>query len=138
MFGQLQIFGRQPILPGELCGSRIHFDALLFSTQAQQIAAAVAEGIGPGIEECLDAEELVDVLVDAEGVRTWRRPKLATRHTHGTGCTLSAAITAGLAHGRGLREAVGDGLDYAHRAIAAAPGLGSGHGPLNHLVPARG
>jgi hydroxymethylpyrimidine kinase/phosphomethylpyrimidine kinase len=85
----------------------------------------------------LEADEVVDVLVDGDGVKRWRRPKLDTRHTHGTGCTLSAAIAAGLAHGRALREAVDDALDYASRAIARAPGLGSGNGPLNHFVPVR-
>ncbi|HUE77808.1 MAG TPA: bifunctional hydroxymethylpyrimidine kinase/phosphomethylpyrimidine kinase [Longimicrobiales bacterium] len=85
----------------------------------------------------MEGDEVVDVLVDAEGERVWRRPRLATRHTHGTGCTLSAAIAAGLAHGRGLREAADDALDFVHRAIASAPGLGGGHGPLNHLVSAR-
>lgn len=81
--------------------------------------------------------ELVDVLWDGREWLTWRRPKLQTRSTHGTGCTLSAGIAAGLAHGRPLRQAVEDALDYVQRAMAAAPGLGSGHGPLNHLVPGR-
>ena len=85
----------------------------------------------------LVSDEVVDVLVDGEGERAWRQPKLESRSTHGTGCTLSAAITAGLARGRPLREAVGDGLDFVHRAIASAPGLGSGHGPLNHFVRPR-
>jgi hydroxymethylpyrimidine/phosphomethylpyrimidine kinase len=49
---------------------------------------------------------------------------------HGTGCTLSAAITASLALGRPLETAVTDALDYVHRAIAAAPMLGQGHGPV--------
>jgi hydroxymethylpyrimidine/phosphomethylpyrimidine kinase len=62
---------------------------------------------------------------------------METTSTHGTGCTLSAAITAGLALGRELEDAVADGLDFVHRAIAAAPALGSGHGPLNHTVAAR-
>ena len=83
----------------------------------------------------LRADELVDVLYDGREWRSWRRPRLATRHTHGTGCTLSAAVAAGLAHGRPLERAVEDALDYVHRAMLAAPGLGSGHGPLNHLVP---
>ncbi len=86
----------------------------------------------------LDSDTVVDVLVDPSGSESWRRPKIDTRSTHGTGCTLSSAIAAGLALGRPLREAVADGLDFAHRAIAEAPGLGSGHGPLNHFVPARG
>ncbi|MDB4949352.1 MAG: phosphomethylpyrimidine kinase [Gemmatimonadetes bacterium] len=85
----------------------------------------------------LASDELVDVLYDGREWHEWRRPKLATRSTHGTGCTLSAAIAAGLAHGRPLREAVADALDYVQRAIAAAPGYGAGHGPLNHLVAAR-
>ncbi len=63
-------------------------------------------------------------------------PRLDTTSTHGTGCTLSAAIAAGLAHGRPLEQAVADGLDFVARALAAAPGLGKGHGPLNHFVPA--
>ncbi|HEY0020385.1 MAG TPA: bifunctional hydroxymethylpyrimidine kinase/phosphomethylpyrimidine kinase [Longimicrobium sp.] len=85
----------------------------------------------------LRSAELVDVLWDGTDWHEWRRPKLDTRHTHGTGCTLSAAIAAGLAHGRPLRRAVEDALDYVQRAMAAAPGLGGGHGPLNHLVAGR-
>ena len=81
--------------------------------------------------------ELVDLLFDGREWHEWRRPKLATTSTHGTGCTLSAAIAAGLAHGRTLVESVDDALGYVQRAIAAAPGYGAGHGPLNHLVPGR-
>ena len=81
----------------------------------------------------LDAAELVDVLFDGSGWREWRRPKLGTTSTHGTGCTLSAAVAAGLAHGRPLLTAVDDALAYVGRAIATAPGLGRGHGPLNHF-----
>jgi hydroxymethylpyrimidine kinase/phosphomethylpyrimidine kinase len=82
----------------------------------------------------LRAEELVDVLYDGKEWHEWRRLRWTTRSTHGTGCTLSAAVAAGLAHGRSLRAAVEDALDYVQRAIKAAPGLGSGHGPLNHRV----
>jgi len=84
----------------------------------------------------LPGEETIDILVSPAGTRSFRHPRLRTRSTHGTGCTLSAAITAGLALGRELERAVSDGLDYVHRAIAAAPGLGAGHGPLNHTVAA--
>ena len=80
--------------------------------------------------------ELVDVLFDGAEWHEWRRPRIDTRSTHGTGCTLSAAVAAGLAHGRPLRQAVEDALDYVQRAIQSAPGLGRGHGPLNHMVPA--
>jgi hydroxymethylpyrimidine/phosphomethylpyrimidine kinase len=85
----------------------------------------------------LPGPEVVDLLFDGVEVRTWRRPKIDTRSTHGTGCTLSAAIAAGLAHGRPLADAVEAALDYVRRAIAAAPGLGRGNGPLNHMVSAR-
>jgi hydroxymethylpyrimidine/phosphomethylpyrimidine kinase len=84
----------------------------------------------------LAGSTLTDVLVTPSGVRHFSRPRIDTRSVHGTGCTLSSAITAGLALGRPLERAVEDGLDFVYRAIAAAPGLGGGHGPLNHLVPA--
>jgi len=83
-----------------------------------------------------DATTIVDVLVHAGSARHFAHERIDTTSTHGTGCTLSAAITAGLALGRPLEQAVTDALDFVHRAIAAAPGLGSGHGPLNHFVPA--
>jgi hydroxymethylpyrimidine/phosphomethylpyrimidine kinase len=85
----------------------------------------------------LHGRVVVDVLVDATGTLSWRRPRIETTSTHGTGCTVSAAIAAGFAHGRDLRQAVEDALDYVHRAMVSAPGLGrGGHGPLNHLVDA--
>jgi len=86
----------------------------------------------------LTGATLVDVLVHDDSARRFTHERIDTTSTHGTGCTLSAAVTAGLALGRPLEQAVTDALDFVHRAIAAAPGLGSnkGHGPLNHFVPA--
>ena len=85
----------------------------------------------------LAGDEIVDVLV-AEGGATqcFAHARVDTTSTHGTGCTLSAAIAAGLAQGRPLGQAVADAVAFVQRAIAAAPGLGAGHGPLNHFVPA--
>ena len=77
---------------------------------------------------------LVDVLYDGREMRRYSHPRIDTRHTHGTGCTLSAAITALLATGLGLPEAVSVALDWVHRAIHSAPGLGAGNGPLNHFA----
>ena len=79
---------------------------------------------------------IVDLLFTSEGIRRFSHPRIRTTSTHGTGCTLSAAITAGLAAGRPLEEAVEAGLEYVTRAIASAPGLGAGHGPLRHDVRA--
>jgi hydroxymethylpyrimidine/phosphomethylpyrimidine kinase len=84
----------------------------------------------------LEGDELTDILMTPEGMIHFRRPRIETTSTHGTGCTLSAAITAGLALGRNLEIAVADALDYVHRAMREAPGLGSGHGPLDHRVTA--
>jgi len=85
----------------------------------------------------LPGDEVVDVLAVAgrDDVRSFRRPRIDSTSTHGTGCTLSSAITAALALGRELDDAVQVGLQFVHRAIATAPGLGSGHGPLNHFAP---
>jgi hydroxymethylpyrimidine/phosphomethylpyrimidine kinase len=110
----------------------------------------------------LPGDVLVDVLVTRNGVRRFEAGRLATTSTHGTGCTLSAAITAGLAVRTGgradgrtggrtdgrtggrtdgrtdgrtvksevLMDAVAEAIAFVRRAIAAAPGLGRGHGPL--------
>ena len=86
-----------------------------------------------------NTETIVDVLVQKNAVRRFTHERIETTSTHGTGCTLSAGIAAGLALGRSLEQSVTDALDFVHRAIAAAPGLGrgaDGHGPLNHFVPA--
>ncbi len=84
----------------------------------------------------LAGPEAVDVLYDGEHARELRHPMLATRNLHGTGCTVSAAIAARLALGDDLDAAVSRALDFVHDAIATAPGLGGGHGPLNHWASA--
>jgi hydroxymethylpyrimidine/phosphomethylpyrimidine kinase len=76
---------------------------------------------------------VVDVLYDGD-VRAFRGERLQTTNVHGTGCTLSAAITAHLAKGESLHAAVRRSIEFVHNAIATAPGIGSGHGPLNHLA----
>jgi hydroxymethylpyrimidine/phosphomethylpyrimidine kinase len=88
----------------------------------------------------LPGDEVVDVLATEAGVEEFRSPRIATRHTHGTGCTLASAIAAGLAQGMALHDAVVRARAYVRAALRAAPGFGGGHGPLNHAVtvdPAR-
>lgn len=81
----------------------------------------------------LDADVAVDVLFEPQhGFHEFSTPRIATRHTHGTGCTYSAAITAELAKGARLRDAIGKAKEFITAAIRTAPGLGSGTGPLNH------
>jgi hydroxymethylpyrimidine/phosphomethylpyrimidine kinase len=82
----------------------------------------------------IEGDVVRDLVVCADGSFVLAAPRIATRATHGTGCTLASAIAAGLAQGIALRPAVERAHGFVHRAIAAAPGLGSGHGPLNHAV----
>lgn len=77
----------------------------------------------------------VDWLVTAEGAQAFSAERIATTNTHGTGCTLSSAIAAGLAQGRSMTEAVERAHGWLHGAIRAADGLeiGHGHGPVHHF-----
>lgn len=76
---------------------------------------------------------VLDVFFDGTHIEILEAPLMDARHTHGTGCTLSAGIAAGLAHGMGLLESVKLSKEFLIGAIANAPGLGGGTGPLNHL-----
>ncbi len=81
----------------------------------------------------LAGEVVRDLLVDASGETVFENPRIETAHTHGTGCTLASAIAAGLARGLALADAVARAEAYLHEAIRRAPGLGGGHGPVDHL-----
>jgi len=77
--------------------------------------------------------DAVDVLYLSDGdIREFVTPRIETRHTHGSGCTFSAAITAELAKGTPLADAVARAKVFITEAIRTAPQLGSGNGPLNH------
>ena len=82
-----------------------------------------------------DGPQSVDHLFSRDGHRAFAAPRIATRNTHGTGCTLSSAIAAGLAKGRALDDAVHEAKAYISAAIAAADRLevGHGHGPVHHF-----
>ena len=82
----------------------------------------------------LAGERAVDLLFDGTTERLWRRSRLRTRNTHGTGCTLSAGVAACLARDLPLSVSVDRAVDFVARAIAGAPGLGSGHGPVDHFA----
>ena len=78
------------------------------------------------------ADETVDVLWHNGVFTELRAARIATPHTHGTGCTYSAAITAFLARGFSLPDAVAQAKRFVHEAIRTNPGLGAGAGPVNH------
>ena len=77
--------------------------------------------------------DIEDLLYDGAGFETFRHERVPGRHTHGTGCTFSAALTAHLALGRTLRESIPMAQEYVAGAIRAGIELGSGHGPMNHF-----
>ncbi len=81
---------------------------------------------------------VVDLLLTADGETVLESERVETRHTHGTGCTLASACAAGIAKGLPLPVAVAEGWAYVAEAIRRAPGLGQGHGPLDHAWPVRG
>ncbi|HXP96790.1 MAG TPA: bifunctional hydroxymethylpyrimidine kinase/phosphomethylpyrimidine kinase [Telmatospirillum sp.] len=85
----------------------------------------------------MDGPWLIDVLVDADGIETFEGARLETTSTHGTGCTMASAIAAGLARGLPMKTAVSRARRYVQLAIQSAPGLGHGHGPLNHAHTVR-
>ena len=82
----------------------------------------------------LPGDAVTDLLATPTGCERFTAPRIDTRHTHGTGCTLASAVATGLAQGMALRPAVVRARDYVRTAIEAAPGYGAGAGPLNHMV----
>jgi hydroxymethylpyrimidine/phosphomethylpyrimidine kinase len=118
-----------------LCGRKIA------DVAAMREAARALQALGCGAVLLkgghLAGDIVHDVLATEDGFEEWASPRIDTRHTHGTGCTLASAIAAGLAQGMTVPAAVGRARDYVQRAIASAPGFGHGHGPLDHAHPLR-
>ena len=88
----------------------------------------------PDVTKDLLPGEALDILYDGQTFTEFRSRRIDRQHTHGTGCTLSATIAAGLAKGRSMAESVASAKEYITRAIESGLPLGSGHGPVNHLV----
>jgi hydroxymethylpyrimidine/phosphomethylpyrimidine kinase len=117
------------LLGGPVAGSRAEMMEQARRLKAMGPAAVLLKG-GHGEEA-----EAADVLVTGDGTQWFSAPRHRTRNTHGTGCTLSSAIAAGLARGRDLETAVSDAKAYVTAAIVAADDLriGGGHGPVHHF-----
>lgn len=114
-------------------------DVDLMITQAQALMK-----LGPGAVLVKgghgEAGDAVDVFFDGKDVAVISHPRVASQNTHGTGCTLSAAIAANRASGMALRPAVESAKTFVWEAILAAKDtrLGNGHGPVDHLYKIRG
>lgn len=80
----------------------------------------------------LEGDVVRDLYVTERDMEVLESPRIRTRHTHGTGCTLASAVSVGIAQGLTVRDAVVRGRKYLRAAIETAPGYGGGHGPLNH------
>jgi hydroxymethylpyrimidine/phosphomethylpyrimidine kinase len=114
------------VAEAELGGRDAQVAAAMPIIRRHGAAVLVKGGHAPG-------DRLVDRLMGRDGiVAEWSSERIATRHTHGTGCTLASAISAGLAAGMPLIDAVARGRGYVRAALLAAPGLGGGHGPMGH------
>ena len=103
-------------------------------------AADALLGLGPGAVLMkgghLEGDVVVDILRTADGAEhRFESPRIATRSTHGTGCTLASGIAAGIAEGLTLQGSVARARDFVIKAIELAPGLGRGHGPLEFAHP---
>ena len=85
----------------------------------------------------LAGDQVTDLLITAEGETLLQGPRIHSRHTHGTGCTLASACAVGIAQGMDLPKAVERARLYVVEAMARAPGYGAGHGPLDHGWPFR-
>ncbi|MEQ9447818.1 MAG: bifunctional hydroxymethylpyrimidine kinase/phosphomethylpyrimidine kinase, partial [Rhodospirillaceae bacterium] len=80
----------------------------------------------------LEGSQVVDFLITKDDVIRYEDSRIDTNATHGTGCTLASAIAAGMGQGLSMADAISQARAYVRRAMETAPGLGHGHGPLNH------
>jgi len=117
---------------GVLCGRQLDAE----SEEELKTAAREIFQMGPRyvlLKGGHRAGDATDILFDGKEYTVFSVPRIDTPHTHGTGCTLSAAIAALLAKGKSVPDAVQIAKTYITAAIAQAPGIGKGHGPLQHF-----
>ncbi|TPG10429.1 bifunctional hydroxymethylpyrimidine kinase/phosphomethylpyrimidine kinase [Sphingomonas oligophenolica] len=108
------------------------------SARTGELARALASRSGTAVLAKgghAEGETITDTLVAADGgSQQWHGTRIATRHTHGTGCTLASAIATGLGQCMPLPDAVARARRFVRCALIAAPGLGNGHGPMGHAL----
>lgn len=113
-----------------LAGTEVSDEADMLLAAQELLSGGPAAVLAKGGH--LDGDRVVDWLVTRNSQQRFEAPRIATAHTHGTGCTLASAVALGLGAGLPLPVAVERARAYLLAAIAAAPGFGAGHGPLGH------
>jgi len=121
---------------GVLTGLKVETIDDLCQAGAFLIAAGVAAVLMKGGH--IAGDDVIDVLLTPGAETRFTSLRVASRHTHGTGCTLASACAVGLAQGMPLEDAVRRAHAYTAEAIRRAPGFGAGHGPIDHGWPVRG
>ena len=120
-----------------LCEAQVLTGIKVRDLESMEKAARIIAGFGPRAVLVKGGHlrgEAIDLFYQEGKVRLFKAPRIETRHTHGTGCTYSAAITAELAKGEDLFSAVTSAKKFITRAIRTNPGLGHGVGPVNHFA----
>ncbi len=115
--------------------------ATLVTPNLPELAAlggeAAIRGLGPAVlikGGHAEGPHITDRLVTDTGETRWTNPRIETRHAHGTGCTLASGIATGIAQGLLLDAAIARAIAFVRAALASAPGLGAGHGPMGHAL----
>jgi hydroxymethylpyrimidine/phosphomethylpyrimidine kinase len=133
-----RLIPRATLLTPNLPEAEVLLGRRIAGAEAMIEAAEALRALGAGAVMLkgghLPGDLLRDVVVEAGARYVLESPRIPTRHTHGTGCTLASAIATGLAQGMALRAAIERAHGFVQRAIAAAPGYGKGRGPLGHGV----
>lgn len=125
------------LITPNLCEAEVLSGIKVRDLEDMEKAAGIIAGFGPRAVLVKGGHlrgEAVDLLWQQGRVRRFIAPRIRTRHTHGTGCTYSAAITAELAKGKDLLAAVSIAKKFITRAIRTHPGFGKGFGPVNHFA----
>lgn len=120
-----------------LCEAEVLSGIKVRDLESMEKAAQVIAGFGPQAVLVKGGHlkgEAIDLFYQDGRIRFLKAPRIRTRHTHGTGCTYSAAITAELARGKELFSAIAIAKKFITRAIHTSPGLGHGMGPVNHFA----
>ena len=81
----------------------------------------------------LKSKFIYDILLEKKKISVFKNKKIKSNHTHGTGCTLSSAITTYYSCGKSLKKSCEKAIKYVNQAISNAPKYGKKHGPVNHL-----